>query len=74
MYRELRQYFWWNNIKKEVAKYVNKCLICQKVQAEPQHPVGGLRPLKLSTQKWDLIAMDLLSNYLHSVERRMSIG
>jgi len=28
MHRDLRQYFWWNNMKKDVVKYVNKCLIC----------------------------------------------
>jgi len=21
MYRDLRQYFWWNNVKKEIAEY-----------------------------------------------------
>ena len=27
MYRDQRQYFWWNNMKKEIADYVDKCLI-----------------------------------------------
>ena len=34
MYRDLRQYFWWNNIKKEIIEYVDKCLTCQKVKEE----------------------------------------
>ena len=36
MYRDLRQYFWWNNMKKKIAEYVDKCLICQKVKVEHQ--------------------------------------
>jgi len=26
MYRDLRQYYWWNNMKKEITNYVDKCL------------------------------------------------
>jgi len=48
MYKDLRQYFWWNNMKKDVAEYVNKCLTCQKVKAE-HHSIGELRPLEIPT-------------------------
>ena len=60
MYRDLRQYFWWNNMKKEVAKYVDKCLTCQKVKVEHQRSVGELRRLEIPTWKWDLISMDFV--------------
>ena len=30
MYRDLRQNFWWSNMKREIADYVSKCLTCQK--------------------------------------------
>jgi len=60
MYRDLRQYFWWNNIKKKVAEYVDKCLTCQKVKAEHQHPMGELQPLEIPTWKWDSISMDFV--------------
>jgi len=36
MYRDLRQHFWWNSMKKEIVEYVEKYLICQKVKAEHQ--------------------------------------
>jgi len=32
MYRDLRQFYWWDNMKREIAEYVDKCLICQKVK------------------------------------------
>ena len=45
MYRDLRQTFWWNNMKREIAKFVEKCLTCQRVKAEHQVPKGPLQPL-----------------------------
>ena len=47
MYKDLRQLFWWDNMKKETAEYVDKCLSCQLVKAEQQCPVGELRPLEI---------------------------
>ena len=34
MYQDLKQHFWWNAMKREVAQYVAKCLVCQQVKAE----------------------------------------
>jgi len=42
MYKDRRQSFWWNNMKKEITEYGDKCLICQKVKAEHQCPVGEM--------------------------------
>jgi len=60
MYRDLKQYFWWDNMKREIAEYVDRCLTCQKVKAEHQRPVGELRPLEILTWKWDSISMDFI--------------
>ena len=60
MYRDLRQHFWWNNMKKEVAEYVDKCLTCQKVKLEHHPLVGELQPLEIPTWKWDMISMDFV--------------
>jgi len=49
MYRDLKQTFWWNNIKRDIPKYVGNCFICQKVKAEHQCPVADLRPLEIPT-------------------------
>lgn len=42
MYRNLRESFWWNNMKNEVAEFVAKCLVCQQVKSEHQKPAGLL--------------------------------
>ena len=49
MYKDMRQNFWWNNMKKEIAEYVDKCLTCQKVKAKHLYPLGELKPLQIPT-------------------------
>ncbi|GJX08516.1 putative reverse transcriptase domain-containing protein [Tanacetum coccineum] len=38
MYQDLKQYYWWPNMKADIATYVSKCLTCAKVKAEHQKP------------------------------------
>jgi len=40
LYKNLKRTFGWNNMKNDMAEYVNKCLLCQKVKAKHQRPVG----------------------------------
>ena len=32
MYEDLMQFFWWPKMKREITKFVTKCLTCQKVK------------------------------------------
>ena len=45
MYHNIRDLYWWDGLKKDVADYVSKCLTCQQVEAEHQKPSGKLQPL-----------------------------
>ena len=58
MYRDLKELYWWPNMKIDVANWVCKCLTCQKVKAEHQRPSGLLQPLEIPEWKWEQIAMD----------------
>ena len=40
MYRTLKEHYWWNGMKKEIAGFVSRCLTCQQVKAEHQRPQG----------------------------------
>ena len=42
MYQGLRRQFWWDGLKRDVAKYVSQCAVCQQVKAEHQKPAGLL--------------------------------
>ena len=41
MYRTLKKTYWWPGMKQEIAKYVDRCLICQQVKPVRQR-LGGL--------------------------------
>ena len=38
MYRDLKQSYWWSGMKREIANYVSKCLVCQQIKAKHQRP------------------------------------
>ncbi|KAJ0802805.1 putative nucleotidyltransferase, Ribonuclease H [Helianthus annuus] len=61
MYRDLRQNFWWNGMKEDVARYVSKCLTCQQVKLEHKRASGLLQPLDIPIWKWDEITMDFVT-------------
>ncbi|GJW22328.1 putative reverse transcriptase domain-containing protein [Tanacetum coccineum] len=42
MYQDLKQLYWWPNMKANIATYVSKCLTYSKVMAEHQKPSGLL--------------------------------
>ncbi|KAK1606927.1 hypothetical protein QYE76_030600 [Lolium multiflorum] len=46
MYMDLKERFWWNNMKRDIAEYIAKCDVCSRVKAEHQKPAGLLQPLK----------------------------
>ena len=45
MYQDLKEFFWWEGMKKDLAEFVSKCLVCQQVKAEHQKPTGSFREL-----------------------------
>nr|GFB61572.1 retrotransposon protein, putative, Ty3-gypsy subclass [Tanacetum cinerariifolium] len=47
MYHDLKQYFWWSGMKRDVATFVSKCLICQQVKIEHQRASGLLQQLDI---------------------------
>ncbi|KAK4390312.1 Retrovirus-related Pol polyprotein from transposon.6 [Sesamum angolense] len=42
MYRNLKPYYWWQTMKKDVAEFVAKCMTCQQVKAKHQAPTDRL--------------------------------
>ncbi|XP_071921742.1 uncharacterized protein [Coffea arabica] len=43
MYHDVKGLYWWEGLKKDVAEFVQRCLICQQVNAEHQKPSGLLQ-------------------------------
>ncbi|WMV09746.1 hypothetical protein MTR67_003131 [Solanum verrucosum] len=38
MYRDLREVFWWNGMKRDITDFVAKFPNCQQVKVEQQKP------------------------------------
>ncbi|GKD62652.1 putative reverse transcriptase domain-containing protein [Tanacetum coccineum] len=61
MYQDLKQLYWWPNMKADIATYVRKCLTCSKVKAEHKKPSGLLVQLDIPEWKWEKIIMDFVT-------------
>ncbi|KAJ0480216.1 putative nucleotidyltransferase, Ribonuclease H [Helianthus annuus] len=61
MYHDLKEFYWWPNLKGDIATYVGKCLTCSKVKAEYQKPSGLLQQPEIPIWKWEQISMDFIS-------------
>nr|GEY83658.1 hypothetical protein [Tanacetum cinerariifolium] len=73
MYRDLKQNFWWNGMKQDVARFVAKCLTCQQVKIEHQRESGLLQPLDIPTWKWDQISMDFVTGLPRTFKKNDAI-
>jgi hypothetical protein len=60
MYRDLRENFWWSNMKGEIAEYVSGCDTCQRIKASHLKTAGQMQPLSIPTWKWDSVSMDFI--------------
>ena len=57
----LRKDYLWPNMKYEVAEYITRCLDCQQVKIEHQHPARLLQPLPIPSWKWEIISLDFIT-------------
>ena len=57
----LRKEYFCPNMKTEVAEYIARCLECQQVKTEHQHPAGLLQPLPIPSWKWEVISLDFIT-------------
>jgi hypothetical protein len=61
MYRDIKGNFWWPNMKREIARFVLECPICQQVKVDHQKPAGLLQPLEIPSWKWEGVSMDFVT-------------
>nr|GFB68727.1 retrotransposable element Tf2 [Tanacetum cinerariifolium] len=73
MYHDLKQHFWWSGMKRDVATFVSRCLICQQVKIEHQQASGLLQPLDIPVWKWDEISMDFVTELPRTQRRHDAI-
>jgi hypothetical protein len=73
MYQDLKQNFWWSNMKVDIAKYVAECDTCHRMKASHLKSAGVLQPLLIPTWKWDDISMDFIVGLPLTARKKDSI-
>lgn len=73
MNADLRQHYYWPGMKRDVTDFVARCLECQRVKAEHQHPTGLLQSHNVPGWKWDIISIDFIVGLPLSVRCHDSI-
>nr|GFC90145.1 retrotransposable element Tf2 [Tanacetum cinerariifolium] len=65
--------FWWSGMKRDVATFVSRCLICQQVKIKYQRASGLLQQLDIPVWKWDEISMDFVTGLPRTQRRHDAI-
>jgi hypothetical protein len=60
-------------MRREIAKYVSECDICQRVKASHLKTAGTLQPLTIPSWKWEDISMDFIVGLPNTPLRHDSI-
>eukprot|EP00253_Pinus_taeda_P006262 PITA_06262 len=61
MITTIQNEYFWPGMKKSIVEYLARCLECQQIKAEHQHPAGLLQPLPVPEWKWEIISMDFIT-------------
>jgi hypothetical protein len=56
----VKSYYFWPGMKKEIAKYIARCMECHKVKAKHRNPTGLLQRLPILEWKWEVVTMDFI--------------
>jgi hypothetical protein len=72
MYHDLKPYYWWTKMRKEIVAYVAMCDTCCRVKA--MHMKARLlQPLSILGWKWEEISMDFIVGLPPTVKKHNSI-
>ena len=52
---------------------MDRCIECQQVKTEHQHPAGLLQPLPIPEWKWEIISMDFITGVPKNFRQHDSI-
>ena len=73
MITTLRKQLFWPNLKAYLVDYLSKCLECQQLKVEHQHPAGLLQPFLIPEWKWEVISLDLITCFPLTLKQHDSI-
>jgi hypothetical protein len=60
-------------MKRDIAKYIARCMECQKFKAEHRHPARLLQALPIPEWKWEVVKMDFITGFPRTSKQHDSI-
>ena len=69
----IRKVYFWPSMQKNIIEYLTKCLECQQVKVEHQHPARLLQPIPVPEWKWEVISLDSITRLPRSKRHNDSI-
>ncbi|KAL4290180.1 hypothetical protein GQ457_14G026510 [Hibiscus cannabinus] len=60
-FHRLSANFFWENMRREVRKYVRECQVCQRMKSDSLSPAGFLQPLPIPEQVFEDISLDFIT-------------
>ncbi|KAA3470820.1 DNA/RNA polymerases superfamily protein [Gossypium australe] len=70
MYNDLKKFYWWSGMKRDISEFVTRCLICQQVKAEHQVPSELLQPVMVPERKGDRITIDFVTGLPMTLKKK----
>ena len=57
----IKQRFWWQAMRKQVAEYVAACTVCARNKTSTEAQMGLLQPLPVPHRPWSHVSMDFVT-------------
>ncbi|XP_058075813.1 uncharacterized protein LOC131224308 [Magnolia sinica] len=73
MYNNIKRQYWWSNMKRDIANFISRCMVCQKIKVEHRKPASLLQRLPVAEWKWDNISMDFIVGLPRTQKKHDSI-
>lgn len=70
---KVKRFYYWSNLKRDVAKFVARCFYYQHVKVECKHPSGLLQPITIPKWKREVISTDFITGLPKTVRHHDSI-
>ncbi|XP_070020379.1 uncharacterized protein [Nicotiana sylvestris] len=74
LYYNIREVYWWDRMKKDIAEFVAQCPNCQQVKIEHQKPGGLLLAMEILTWKWEYRGAQFTANFWRSFQKGLGLS
>lgn len=74
MIKNIKKKYYCLILKKEIVKYITKCLNCQQVKVQCRHLARLLQTIPIHNWKWEVISMDSITRLEKTIKKLRHYG